>query len=193
MKKLILMAVAALMATTSIKAQNPGEFYLKPMVGGTLSTLSGKYVNDAKMKFGFVGGFELGHDFSDVFGLSLGALYTMEGAKGKDNAKVKLEYINVPLLANVYLTKGLAIKAGPQIGFMTKAKGDDDINKDINLKPFCNKVDFSIPVGLSYEFSDFIIDARYNIGLSKVIKKDYTTGSVRNGVIMLTVGYKIQL
>ena len=192
MKKLFLMAVAALLATTSVKAQNAGEFYLKPMVGGTLTTVTGDGVKDAKMKFGFVGGFELGHDFSDVFGLSLGALYTLQGAKGPEGAKLNLDYINVPLLANVYVTKGLAIKAGPQVGFMTRAKADD-----LNIKPLCNKVDFSIPVGISYEFSDFIIDARYNFGISKIYKSEadgwHTHGSARNGVIMLTVGYKIPL
>ena len=186
MKKLFLMAVAALMAITSVKAQNPGEFYLKPMVGGTLATTTGD--SDNKMKFGFVGGFDLGYDFSENFALTLGALYTMQGAKNDIGGDGKMDYINVPLLANVYVTKGLAIKAGPQVGFMTRAKlnGGD-------IKDLCNKVDFSIPVGLSYEFSDFIIDARYNIGISKIFKSEASTVSQRNSVIMLTVGYKIPL
>lgn len=183
MKKLFLMAVAALMAITSVKAQNPGQFFLKPMVGGTLATVTGN--SDNKMKFGFVGGFDLGYDFSENFALTLGALYTMQGAKNDIGGDGKLDYINVPLLANVYVTKGLAIKAGPQVGFMTRAKDEDEDIKDI-----CNKVDFSIPVGLSYEFSNFIIDARYNIGVSKIVKG---ASSGRNSVIMLTVGYKIPL
>jgi len=186
MKKLFLMAVAALMAITSVKAQNPGEFYLKPMVGGTLTTITDN--SQAKMKFGFVGGFDLGYDVSKNFGLTLGALYTMQGAKNDEGDKVNFDYINVPLLANVYVTKGLAIKAGPQIGFMTRAKSED-----LDIKPLCNKVDFSIPVGISYEFSDFIIDARYNIGVSKIYKSEVSDKSTRNSVIMLTVGYKIPL
>lgn len=109
----------------------------------------------------------------------------MQGAKNDIGGDGKMDYINVPLLANVYVTKGLAIKAGPQVGFMTRAKDEDEDIKDI-----CNKVDFSIPVGLSYEFSNFIIDARYNIGVSKIVKG---ASSGRNSVIMLTVGYKIPL
>ena len=54
-----------------------------------------------------------------------------------------------------------------------------------------NKVDLSIPIGLSYEISDFVIDARYNFGLTHIYKDD--PGSSKNGVIMLTVGYKIPL
>ena len=183
MKKLFLMAVAAFMATTSINAQTAGEVYLKPTVGGTLTTVTNH--SEAKMKFGLVGGFELGYNFSENFGVTLGALYSMQGAKNDDGDKASYDYINFPLLANVYVTKGLAIKAGPQVGFMTRAKDEDEDIKDI-----CNKVDFSIPVGLSYEFCNFIIDARYNIGVSKIVKG---ASSGRNSVIMLTVGYKIPL
>ena len=44
---------------------------------------------------------------------------------------------------------------------------------------------------MPYEFSDFVIDARYNLGLSKIGKKEYTDTSNKNSVIMLTLGYKI--
>ena len=33
-----------------------------------------------------------------------------------------------------------------------------------------SKTDFSIPVGISYEYMNVVIDARYNLGLSKVHK-----------------------
>ena len=51
MKKLLLAAVA-LMATMSVNAQ---QMFLKPMVGGTLATLTGD-VDDTKMKVGLVAG-----------------------------------------------------------------------------------------------------------------------------------------
>ena len=51
------------------------------------------------------------------------------------------------------------------------------------------KFDLSIPLGLSYEFSDFVIDARYNLGLTKIAEDM----DGKNSVIMLTVGYKISL
>lgn len=44
-------------------------------------------------------------------------------------------------------------------------------------------------MGISYEFSNFIIDARYNLGLFKVAKDP--APSSKNSVIMLTLGYKI--
>ena len=183
MKKLMMIA-AMMLAAVTVSAQEAGQAFLKPMVGGTLANVTKA---DGKMKFGLVAGAELGYMCTDQFGLSVGALYTMQGAKGKNGMPdLKLEYINVPVLANYYVAPGFAIKAGVQVGFMTKAKSDGD-----DLKEFYNKVDFSIPMGVSYEFSDFVIDARYNLGLSKIGKKEYTDTSNKNSVIMLTLGYKI--
>ena len=53
------------------------------------------------------------------------------------------------------------------------------------------KVDISIPLGVSYEISDFVIDARYNLGLTKI--NDAGSNSSKNSVIMVTLGYKIPL
>ena len=49
-----------------------------------------------------------------------------------------------------------------------------------------NKFDLSIPVGLSYEFNRITFDARYNIGLTKLIKGE----DIHNKVFVLTLGYK---
>ena len=101
--------------------------------------------------------------------------------------KTNLEYLNIPVLANYYIIPGLAIKAGIQPGFLTKAK-----HGDLDIKENCKKLDISIPLGLSYDISDFVIDARYNLGVSNVNDLEHSP-SQKNGVIMLTVGYKIPL
>jgi hypothetical protein len=47
-----------------------------------------------------------------------------------------------------------------------------------------------LPIGISYEFDKFMIDARYNLGLSKINKG---SGSIRNSVFQISVGYKLPL
>lgn len=194
MKKLFMIA-AMMVATLSVSAQQAGQMFIKPMVGGTLATLVGD-VDDTKFKIGLVGGAEFGYNINETFGITAGVLYTMQGykVKGIDDAW-NMDYINIPVLANVYVAPGLALKAGPQIGFLTRAKVDD-----VDFKKACNTVDFSIPIGASYEFSDFVIDFRYNIGVSNVLKsKKAITDDIefdgdvkaRNSVMMLTLGYKI--
>ena len=194
MKKLFMIA-AMMVAALSVSAQEAGQMFIKPMAGGTFSTLVGD-VDDVKGKIGLVGGAEFGYNINETFGITAGLLYTMQGCKDKDvDANFNLDYINVPVLANVYVAPGLALKAGPQIGFLTRAKLDD-----VDMKDVCNTIDFSIPVGVSYEISDFVIDFRYNIGITSVSKNKEIKSEVveiesdkktRNSVFMLTVGYKI--
>lgn len=220
MKKLILLAVVAMMATVSANAQRT---FVKPMVGVTFSNVTS--VADTKYKVGAVGGLEVGYHVSDPFALSAGLLVSMQGCahKGEEyfkDIKTTLTYLNVPILANYYVAPGLAIKAGIQPGFLVvqKTKASERISGGVSgegsWKDFdtsettgLKKFDLSIPIGLSYEFSDFIIDARYNLGLKHIIddKDDYDLWSgsdlhkivgvkgyhAKNSVFMLTVGYKI--
>ena len=110
--------------------------------------------------------------------------------KNSDN-KIKLDYINVPILANVYLYKGLAVKLGIQPAFKVNSSlktsvGSNSKSVDLdNVKGF----DFSIPVGLSYEFSNVVFDARYNFGCTKIVEK----ADSRHSVFQFTVGYKFAL
>ena len=89
-----------------------------------------------------------------------------------------LDYINVPVLANVYVAPGLAVKLGLQPGFLVS-------DNSIGTKSF----DLSIPVGLSYEFNNFVIDGRYNLGAIKI----WEPSDSKNSVFQVTLGYKFDL
>ena len=186
-------------------AQEAGEMFVKPMVGGTLSTITGDGSNNAKFRLGLVAGAEFGYMVADQFGVTAGALFSMQGANSKDTDYTKdvsttLTYVNIPILANYYIIPGLAVKAGIQPGFLlsAKQKASEKINGtwvdfDESSTEGLKKLDLSIPLGVSYEFSDFVIDARYNLGLTNMIDNDHSNISQKNSVIMLTVGYKIPL
>ena len=94
------------------------------------------------------------------------------------------------IMANVYVVKGLAVKLGVQPGFNVSNK-----LKVNNLDAFDNpvvkaqSVDVSIPVGLSYEYNNFQLDARYNWGVSKAFKLT----DAKNSVFQITLGYKFDL
>jgi hypothetical protein len=196
MKKLMMIAAMMLMSVGAF-AQEAGEMYIKPMVGATFSTITD--FDNSKFKFGLIGGAEFGYNISDAFAVTAGALYSMQGAGAKDSDNMKdasttLTYINIPILANYYIAPGFAVKAGFQPGLMVSAKSkytanghEHETTGTSGYKTF----DISIPIGLSYEISDFVIDARYNFGLTKIY--DHDAGSSKNSVIMLTVGYKIPL
>ena len=199
MKK-IMMIAAMMVATVAAKAQfEPGTFTLQPKVGVTLATISS---DDSKFKFGMAAGIEGQYQLNNWFGLSAAVMYSQQGAKAKNyDLKLNTEYINIPVMAKFYVTKGLSLNVGLQPGFMTKAKAKGD-GRTIDVKSNCNKVDFSIPMSIAYEFENGLtFEARYTTGLTNVGKDvfDSTYSSWdkayqnKNEVFMLTVGYKFSL
>ena len=61
------------------------------------------------------------------------------------------------------------------------------------MDDFVKGFDFAIPVGLSYEFRHFVIDARYTFGVTKVFDQDVIDLDSKNLTFQLSLGYKFSL
>jgi opacity protein-like surface antigen len=195
MKKLMMIAVMAIFAMTA-SAQNTnrevGAFTLQPKVGLTIGSFSGEYITvggkvENKKRVGFTAGLEGEIYATNWLGIALGLNYAQQGWKFGD-VKCKYDYLNVPLVADFYVARGLALKTGVQLGFLMNAKWDD-----LNVKDDCNKTNFSIPIGISYEFSNVVLDLRYNVALSKVNKNATDNYKYRSDLVQITIGYKFEL
>ena len=186
MKKMMLMAAVMLSGVAAMAQPAAGTFSLQPKVGLNVTT-----IGDNDWKAGFTGGVEGMYQIDKNWGLAAGVLYSQQGLKVKNNddVKYKEDYINVPITLNYYIVPGLAIKAGIQPGFNVNDK--ISANSYEGKFPFSSakSVDFSIPVGASYEYAGFVFDARYNIGVTKAFDK----GDGYNNVLQFTVGYKFSL
>lgn len=189
MKKLLVMAAMVLSSVGAFAQYSAGDITIQPKIGLNVST-----IGDADWKAGFAVGAELQYQLTDKVGLAGGLLYSMQGNKSKsetiesdlldedieiDGEKWNPGYLNIPLTVNYYVVNGLALKAGVQPGFLIAKDKNDD----------AKKFDLSIPVGASYEYQNFVFDARYNIGVTKVVKG----GDGYNNVIQITLGYKFKL
>lgn len=183
------------------KAQNEvGKCSITPKIGFNVTQMT--KTDDADARIGFTAGAEVDYQVTDMFALTAGALYSQQGCKfgeGVTYATIKLDYINIPILANFYIVDGFALKIGIQPGFLVNDKmkaGDDDVSIEVGAEDLfgsdaLKNVDFSIPVGASYEFSNVKLDVRYNFGVSPAIK--VFGESSMNSVFQLTVGYKFAL
>ena len=193
MKKFLIMAAMVLSSVGAFAQYSAGDVTIQPKIGLNCTSLT---EDDAYYKAGFVGGLELEYHVSPLVGISGGVLYSMQGAKAKDvdDAKLNMDYVNIPILANFYVAEGLALKAGIQPAFnvSNKVKYNGvsvDYDKYAPDGAEVKTFDFAIPVGISYEYMNFCLDARYNIGVSKVAEGD----AGRNSVFQLTLGYKFKL
>lgn len=205
MKKLLtLMALIAI--SLSAQAQHEeGDVTIQPKVGITISNIT----DGDKSKVNLAYGVEFERFFTDQFSASLGVVFTDQGCKYdiysadgagnvSDEMKLDIYYGTLPIMANYYVLPGLALKAGIQPAFRVKAKikykgekVDFDNYIDTLFPGEGNKLntfDLSIPVGFSYEFKGITFDARYNIGVTKLISN--TDESIYNKVFIMTLGYK---
>lgn len=206
MKRLLILTAILMMAIV-VKAQHEeGDFMVQPKFGMNIATLSDADKSITDLHFGL----EAEYMVTDNFSLGLGVILSNQGAKydfwdeynGQNKYTVDLDYVHVPILASYYVLPGLAVKAGIQPGFKMRAKAKFDdrtidldelyklgsvlLDEDIKVSKF----DFSIPVGASYEYKNFVLDARYNWGLLKVMN---VGDAFYNRCFMLSLGYKFQL
>ena len=225
MKKLFAL-VALCVATVSASAQSEvGTFTLQPKIGLNVSFLTNvenssiEFLNsvqegDRDVNFGFAAGVEAEYQLTPMISVAAGLLYSMQGTKWADiessgmglklmnkDRKIELGYLNIPIVANFYVAKGFALKAGVQMGFLVNDKAkytyyENDEQREVKVSgdvKGVKKFDLSIPLGASYEFNNHVvIDARYNLGLTKVCEGKEGKSS-KNSVIQVTVGYKFEL
>lgn len=192
MKKILLTAVVMLASVASYAQQAVGTFTLQPKIGMNVASLT--KCDGCDPRIGLAAGVEASYQATDIFSVSAGLIYSMQGNKAKEEGvtlTTKLDYINIPILANVYVTKGLAVKLGVQPAFNVSDKqklsgGKASVEaEDVGAESF----DFSIPVGLSYEYNNVVFDARYNFGVTNIADG----GDSKNSVFQFTLGYKFAL
>lgn len=192
MKKLLLLAAIIMTSVGAYAQHEVGSITIQPKVGMNIASLT--KADGADSRIGLAVGAEAEYQIEDRISLSAGLLYSMQGATDSEDGvdgTIKLDYINIPILANIYVTKGLAFKVGLQPGInvthkLKLEKGSESHSDDIDgVKSF----DFSIPVGASYEYRNLVLDARYNWGLTKVFKD----ANSKNSVFQITLGYKFNM
>lgn len=185
------------MLSLNVFAQHEvGSLTLQPRVGLNIANFTNS--DGANPRLGLAAGGEFEYQIARMFSVSGGMLYSMQGATDKESGvsvAVKTDYINIPVLANIYVFQGLAIKFGLQPGFNISSKykiSGSGMSLSGSLSDLGDDVksfDFAIPVGLSYEFNNVVIDGRYNIGVTRIMDGD----SSKNSVFQITVGYKFEL
>lgn len=208
MKRILLLVLISFVA---VSASAQKKFTFGPKAGFTVANL---HVDDddqndqvSGVKAGLVIGAFAEYRAVKWFAVSADVLFARKGAQNEFKMSTsefnmetennfKLNYIDVPVLANFYVTKRLALKAGIQPSFLLSAKNKvsqksngESINETVDLKREMNKVDFAIPVGISYSFKmGLVLDLRYHIACTNLLKDgDY---KLTNQVASLTVGWR---
>ena len=120
------------------------------------------------------------------------------------NYKLRLNYIDVPLLVQYKITPKMYVSTGPQIGFLVGAKQimegtTVEENKDtkilMDVKDTFNKTYYSIPLEFGYSLPKILgktieFKARYCIGLNDAIAdKSYGSSKYTMWQVMLSLPF----
>ena len=126
--------------------------------------------------------------------------YTFED--GGRNTDVLNDYIYLPQLTTFTIGTKLQFQLGAQVGFLINEKKSTP-SKDSSISATMNKLDYGFAGGLEiYPVKALIIGARYNLGLGKLYKQDYSspnpyplpfnpeTANFKNSILQFFVGFK---
>jgi hypothetical protein len=200
-------------------AQRAGDITVGVMAGVNYATVS-QDPEATEVDFGYkagllVGAF-LGYQVTDAFSIEPQAFYSQKGAKvtgtGSNSSlegSVRINYIEVPVLAKLWFPIANSqmkpfVFAGPDVGFkvgctaegeilaVTGSRDCDETNGEIKLK----STDFGVTGGAGIQFyagtNVVRIDARYTWGLTD-INDSGDNREIKNRAFAATIGLGIPL
>ena len=184
MKKLMLLAAVAVFGLSNVTAQ---ETKFGAKAGVNFASVNGDDVDDFDGRTSFHVGAVARIGISENFAVQPELVYSSQGFtqsfEGVDFTG-KLDYINLPILADFTVAEGFSLQAGPQVAFNIS----DDVEADGGGSESIDaeSVDFGAAVGAQYRMDEgLFFQARYSLGLSEIVK-DF---DAKNSVISLSVGY----
>ncbi|MFV0248377.1 MAG: porin family protein [Tenacibaculum sp.] len=210
MRKLLLIAIIAIGYTV-----NAQDIHFGAKAGLNVSILKGDDIpEDAKSRISFHLGGVVEFKLSEKFSLQPELIYSVQGSKWLNleglnyvdenginvtasdvDFTLKLDYINIPLIAKYYVTEGLSLEAGPQIGINVVSEGEvktQGVSTTVDLKELGAEIkstDFSLNLGAGYKLKNGLnFGVRYNLGLTSISDSNEDE-DVKNEVFQFSVGY----
>ena len=225
MKTSILTLVIVLFSVSSTYAQSfdhndadkPAK-NLKPGIGLKFGANFANVTNasniNAASRTGFVAGAFIAPGFSgkQLFGYRSEILFSRQGYDFKTNTKsgsVMLDYILLPQMTTLNITRFVQLQAGVQVALLLNAKADSSTaagekNPYASVANYYNRFEYGFAGGVEvHPLKGLLIGARYNLGLSNVYRQPAATLPVypafipptgdlksKNNVVQVFVGYK---
>lgn len=184
MKKLFISIICVL----TVFAANAQDWYLGPQASLNLTGLTHPAGISTGTRAGYAIGAFGGYEFNKLIGIEGQITYSSQGCKFKDaNGTMKMNYINVPVMAKFNVWKGINLFVGPQFGFNVRAKHIVNGNT-LDMKDSVKTFDFGAIFGAAYQF-DFGLRAgiSYYAGMVNTSQNDNTS---KNKVFAITVGWR---
>jgi hypothetical protein len=208
---IIVLLSVSLLSAFGQEQKRSGDRTLTPKIGvkGGLN-LTNLYVDDVEdenMKLGFNLGLFAKLPVTQGLSIQPEVLYSVKGSKltyylgvlGTNEYRFNLNYVEVPVLAVISLSKNFNLHAGGYAAYLAQANikkvnddGPNDQIADLNEDNF-NRFDYGLVGGLGIDVDAVTIGARYSYGLREVGKADnfgsQALKNSKNSAISLYIGF----
>lgn len=188
--KNFLFILAAIFLSFAVHAQELGKTYIGVKGGLNATNIGGEEIDNAFKIGGHFGVFAQSH-LIEPLDFRLELLLSGQGHAPKtdlDN-KLKLTYLNIPILAQVYPTDKFSVYAGPQFGFLLSSKAEYQ-NLTIDVKDNFKGFDLGFVLGTGYDIRvlnrELNLSLRYIHGLTNISKD--SAAKRFNRVFQLSLG-----
>ncbi len=168
-------------------------------------------IASTKMRPSFHAGVYANIPFGEYFALEPGLFYSQKGyimngtfasnsfefLNAKATVTDQAHYIDLPVLAKVYLSKGFHVYAGPQLSYLVDNQikteagvfGFSVLNRSFKANNGFQKLDVGIAGGLGYRFENGLnLQAGYDYGLRTIDERGNFDSY--NRVIKVSLGYE---
>jgi len=181
MKKLALVLTVLIASIVAANAQI--QFGLK--AGANFATLTNSTGGSTLINFN--AGALVKIPLTDALSVQPEIMFSGQGIKAPDG-KIKVNYINIPVLLTYTLPAGLFFQTGPQSGILLSAKAVPNEGDSEDLKDFFKSTDFNWVFGTGYLIPDVNLgfNVRYNLGISSLGKYG---GTSKNSVFQVGIFY----
>lgn len=199
MKLTLGLTAALLICAATAHAQTPSVGVRVGLNVANLDFSDETEITDAKTLTGLVAGLFVTVPVNNTVAFQPEVLFSRQGTRfteGSETAKIKLDYIQVPLLGRFKLGSGspVSVLVGPSLGFRTRAKVDfpgAPIGLSDDFEDEVEKFDAGLVTGVAVEAGRLVLDGRYTWGLMNVAKDDeFGSGTAKNRVFSASVGFR---
>lgn len=200
-------ALVMMLFDKSIAQNNDKLVNLGIKAGANYSWLNLEDVDDEKGLLGYHLGIFGKLNLTDYFGVQGELLYTTKGSElTYDNdffdgkTSLKIEYIEIPVLAVIQLNENINLHGGPYFSFLVRAKAKNDssvglfdFEEEIDKDNF-KQTDWGLLGGIGIDVSNIHGGVRYSMGLDKIEKEksfngvNYTFSDAMNSQVQLYIG-----
>lgn len=207
MRKLFLsVALLATLAVSQAQEKNESvKFGAKAGLNLSSVSVESTFNSDINALTGLYAGGFVSIPVASKFTFQPELLYSMQGFKEYLNergsiydAKVKLNYISVPLVFQYQFIDKFYVEAGPQLDVLMSAKASQTVTysssnstitrDNIDVKEFYKSFVMGVDLGAGYHITDNLFaNVRYHLGASN--SSDTDGVKAKNRVVQIGVGY----